>query len=54
LPSWLVFDLAESGVSGSISPVRIFFNKATFPLLIHRGLSLQGFPDVVYLCTNVL
>ena len=47
-PSTPTFVFAESGVSGSISPVRMFFKRSTLPLLMHRGLSLHGSGDVVY------
>lgn len=46
--------MAEEGVSGSMSPVRIFFSSGTLPTFMHIGSAAQGFGGLVYFRTNVL
>lgn len=41
-PLAAVIDLAESGVSGSIRPVRMFFNSGTSPTSKHNGSPAHG------------
>lgn len=54
-PSAVFLLLTESGVSGSMSFVRMFFNRGTLPTPpMHIGLLAQGFGGVVYRCTKVL
>lgn len=48
VPSAALLVLAESGVSGSISPVRMLLSSGCFPPLIQSAFSLQGSGGLVY------